>query len=749
MTETVSPLPVTGPASAAARPPAAARTSASASPLTPLFAPRGIAVVGASRRPGKLGAALARSLSGFAAGGGRLALVNGRDETMYGSIRAAADDGGPTDLAMLCVPAPACPDVLAAAAAAGVRAAVVCGGGFAEAGGPGIEYQRRLADIVAETGIRLLGPNTSGFISPRAGVTASFVPGAAEIPAGRVAVVAASGGVNHALAFLLAEAGHGVSLAVGLGNAVDVTAADVLDHLADDPHTSAVALHIESVADGPRLVASIRRLTARRPVVALVVGRHDVGAFAASHTGALATSWRTTRAALAQAGAVVVDDERELVDAVCALAVTRARLSADPGVGVVTAQAGPGLLLLDDLRGRRANVPELTAATQETLAGLLPPLTFQRNPVDTGRPGPEFGRVLSAVSADPGIDVIAGYALHEPDAVDLVAAVQNARLGDVPVVLGVGGTGEQVTRTRRALVDGGFAVAADPRGVAAATAALLADARARAAHARAHEANGRAPAADAPALRPGPRGHGTGTGAQDRIRTEPLAAAPASVVLAPSYDEHQAKQFLTQLGISTPPRRACEDRASAHAAFAELGGDAVAVKLLDKNVLHKTEIGGVHLGITTPDGLDAALDALEAIGARRFLVEAMAPSGVDLIVGARRDPVFGPVVLLGLGGTTAEALADVAIRTAPLFSSEAAGMPDELAGRALFAGWRGGPALDGEELSRVLVALGDLLVAHPTIDAVEVNPLRLTAHGLVALDAVITRKEADDAKPCL
>ncbi|MFI9629420.1 acetate--CoA ligase family protein [Streptomyces sp. NPDC052042] len=763
MTETVSPTSATGPApatgrtsasdhaSATDRASASARSSASVSPLTSLFAPRGIAVVGASRNPGKLGAGLVRSLSGFAAGGGRLALVNGRDETMYGSVRAAAEDG-PVDLAMLCVPAPACPDVLAAAAAAGVRAAVICGGGFAEAGGPGIEHQRRLADIVAETGIRLLGPNTSGFMAPHADVTASFVPGAAEIPAGRVAVVAASGGVNHALAFLLAEAGHGVSLAVGLGNGVDVTAPDVLDHLADDPHTSAVALHIESVADGPRLVASVRRLTARRPVVALVVGRHDVSAFAASHTGALATSWRTTRAALAQAGAVVVDNERELVDAVCVLAVTRARPSADPGVGVVTAQAGPGLLLLDDLRGRRAHVPELTVATQQTLAGLLPPLTFQRNPVDTGRPGPAFGRVLSAVGADPGVDVIAGYVLYEPGAVDLVAAAQEAQLGDVPVVLGVGGMGEQVIRTRRALVDAGFAVAADPSGVASATAALLTDARARKARAgaceadaRTHEANDQAQEADA-------RAHElTRSRAADaRTREDSrLVAAPAPVVLAPSYDEHQAKQLLTRLGISTPPRRVCEDRASAHAARAELGGGPVAVKLLDATVLHKTELGGVHLGITASDVLDAALDALEAIGARRYLVEAMAPPGVDLVVGARRDPVFGPVVLLGLGGTTAEALADVAIRLAPLSPAEAAGMPDELAGRTLLAGWRGGPVLDREELSRVLVALGDLLAAHPSLDAVEVNPLRLTAHGLVALDAVIIRKEADDAQPRL
>jgi acetyltransferase len=675
--------------------------------LRSLFAPDGIAVVGASRDPRKLGAAMARSLSGF---GGHLALVNGRDEGMYHSVRAAAADG-PVDLAMICVPAPACPGVLAEAAEAGTRAAVICGGGFAEAGGPGAGYQNELAAVVSDTGVRLLGPNTSGFLAPHTGLTASFVPGAAEVRPGKVAVVAASGGVNHALSFLLTEAGHGVSLAVGLGNAVDVSAPDVLDHLADDPETGAVALHIESVSDGPRLVAAVRRLAAHRPVVALVVGRHDISAFAASHTGALATSWRTTRAALAQAGAVLVADERELVDAVGALAVTRARPAHDAGVGVVTAQAGPGLLMLDDLRGRRIRVPELASSTQDELATLLPPLTFQRNPVDTGRPGPEMGRILRAVAGDPAVDVIAGYALHEPDAVDLVAAARAGRVPEVPVVFGLGGAGQEVTRGRRALLDAGIAVATEPRGVAAAVGALVADARAQA---RVH-------------------------------RTSVPVSVPTG--LGEPHDEHQAKQLLDRLGIATPRRRACAGRTAAHDALAELGGP-VAVKVLDASVLHKTEIGGVHLGITTPDELDAALDV---IGGDRYLVEEMAEPGVDLVLGARRDPVFGPIVLFGLGGTTAEALADVAIRLAPLAPATAAEMADELAGRVLLDGWRGGPVLDAMALGHAAAALGDLLTANPALAEVEVNPLRLTGSGLVALDAVvITRpvsEEVSDAQP--
>jgi len=381
---------------------------------------------------------------------------------------------------------------------------------------------------------------------------------------------------------------------------------------------------------------------------------------------------------------------------------------------VVTAQAGPGLLMLDDLRGRQAQVPELTPRTQDVLAGLLPPLTFQQNPVDTGRPGPEFGRILHAVSDDPQIDVVAAYALHEPDAVDLLDAVRAGRVPDVPVVVGLGGFGDEVVRTRRDLLDAGVAVTSDPRGVVAGVAALVSDARSRA--------------------RP------TMAGRPHAVPTD---------VDGP-HDEDEAKSLLDRLGIATARRAACGSRAEAHAALAALGAP-VAVKILDATVLHKTEIGGVHLGVGTAAALELALDGLETIGAQRYLVEAMAPAGVDLVLGARRDPVFGPIVLLGLGGTAAEALADVAVRLAPLDPAEAADLPAEIAGRALLDGWRGGPVLDAAELGRVAAALGDLLVANPDLDEIEINPLRLTSSGLVGLDAVVlTRpapREASDAHP--
>ena len=680
--------------------------------LEPLFAPRGIAVVGASRDPGKLGAVMLRSLSSF---GGPVAGVNPRDADpparRFASVaEAAAACEARLDLAVLCVPAAASARAVTDAARGGARAALVCSGGYAEAGGDGAGFQRDLAAAAARAGLVLLGPNTSGFLVPSLRLSASFVPGAASIPAGPVAVVAASGGVNHALAYLLAEAGVGLSLAVGLGNAVDVTAPDVLRHLAADDRTRAVALHVESVPDGPALVGAVRYLAERKPVAALVVGRSDVADFARSHTGALATSWRTTQAALRQAGAVVVDDERDLVDAVTALSALRLPPAHASRVGVVTAQAGPGLLHVDGLRARGVEVPPLTAPTRRRLAALLPPLTYQANPVDTGRPGPAFGEVLAAVAADQGVDLVSVYALTEPDALDLPAALALLTPGGttpprvhVPVVAALGGPAGEVAAQRQALRALGVPVLGSPRALTTAVTALVEDARAQA-------------------------------------PVTPAASVDLAVGPGP-FDEDQAKAVLGALGIATPPRRVCTTRAQGHEALAALGGP-VAVKLLDVGITHKSDVGGVFLGVRDAAGLDRALDALEAAGHRRFLVEAMAPPGVDLLAGARRDPVFGPVVLLGLGGVVAEALADVAVALAPLSAAEAAGLADRLAGRALLDGFRGGPVADRAALGAVLARLGALLAANPGVEEIEINPLRITREGLVALDAVL--RTSDD-----
>ncbi len=673
--------------------------------LDRLFAPGSVAVVGASTTPGKLGTSMLEAVRNSGDLPPTVYGINPRTEApgFHLSLAdATAENGAPLDLAVLCIPASMTPAALQDAVDAGVGGVLICSGGFAEVGPDGAEIQEHLARIVNSSGTRLLGPNTSGFFRPGR-ATVSFVPTVADIRAGSVAVVAASGGMNHALSFLLSENGIGVGLGVGLGNSVDVTDVDVLAHLRDDPTITAIALHVESVTDGEALLNVVRDVSVHKPIVAVVVGRSDVSAFSESHTGALATSWKTTRALLAEAGAIVVDSERELVDAVAVLSRTRLPASANPGIGLVTAQAGPGLMILDALLTGGVSVPTLGAATQTELSRHLPPMTFQANPVDTGRPGTTFADVLSATAADPSIDALAVYALAEPDAINLAAAVRASGVHErLPVVLGVGGPAAAVNATTTVAAGIDVPVLASPTSLATGVAALVQDARSR----------------------------------YLRSAATPSPIASTSPRIELPADESVAKDLLDELGVSTPPRRVCRDRTAAHAALAVLDLP-VAVKILDASVLHKTEIGGVHLGVRTPEELDAALDALDAIDSPAYLVESMAPAGVDLFLGARRDPVFGPIVVAGLGGTAAEAIGDVAIRSHTVSPAAAVAMLDDLQCAALLDGWRGGPVLDRDEYASITRAVVQYLAAHPEISDIEINPLRLTATGLVALDAVV------------
>ncbi|MFI1704987.1 acetate--CoA ligase family protein [Streptomyces griseoruber] len=679
------------------------------SALEPLFAPRAIAVLGASATPGKLGAAMTASLTAFP---GEVMKVNaGRPDPDRGFFPTVAEavraHGSIPDLVISCIPAAVTAGAVREAAAAGARAALVCAGGFAEAGGDGTVHQQALAEVVRETGIRVLGPNTSGFLAPHARLTASFVPGVADLVAGPVAVVAASGGVNHALAFAFAEAGAGIRLGVGLGNGLDVTQADVLDHLAeDDYHVRAVALHVETAADGRRLTHAVHRLAAKVPVVALVVGRSDVGDFARSHTGALATSWRVTRAALRQAGAVLVDDERDLVDAVTAL--SRVRLAAHPhaGAGLVTAQAGPGLLLTDNLRSHGVDVPQLGEPTVKELGELLSDLTYLRNPVDTGRPSPVLTRVVERVSRDPAVHLTAVYALLEPTAVDVAAALTAARAA-TPLLAIVAGPAEQVRQARERLGEAGIPSATTPASGATMVRALVEDAAAR----------------------------------SQREDATVAVPWPPDLPLPGPVDEHAAKSVLSSLGVSTPARRVCADRAAAHGALDELGGPVV-VKILDPSVLHKTEVGGVQVGVRSHEDLDTAIDRMPASPA--LLVERMAEAGHELIVGVRRDPVFGPVLALGAGGTAAEILGDVSVRLAPLSEREAGAMLDDLATRELFLGARGAAVVNRDRLTHVLLALSRLVIDEAVAEC-EINPLRVLPDGdVVALDAVLLLRDPRD-----
>lgn len=673
--------------------------------LNPLFRPQSIAIVGASAGEGKAGYMAVKLLETYS---GKIYPVNPKEKKILGHqvYPSLSTIGEPVDLVLFAVPAPACPALLREAAQIGARAAIIMGGGFGESGESGAKIQQELVAICKETGIRMLGPNTGGYADPTQRLVASFSISFSMLQPGPVAVVSQSGGISLILACMLENDACGVSLTVGLGNSVDVEAADVIDYLATDHNTRAIALYLEGLTDGRRLFEAIKRASKHKPVVALTIGRNEIADFAKSHTGNLVGSYALKTAAFKQAGAVVVENSNDLVDAASALSLLRLQPAPDPGVGLLIGQAGAGLLMLDQLKSLDVNVPELSEAGIARIAEQLPPMHYMRNPVDAGRPTPEFKEVLRIMDGEECLDAILIYVLHEPTALDPVAVFKELKPMNNPVIFGTAGVTRDIKELWPQLKDVGVMPFKSPERSARAMRALVEDARAQ----------------------------------YRKTRYQKHKVKPLKLKLhGGPMDEAQAKDVLRQAGIPVPVYAHCDDHAAARRAFADFHKPVIA-KVLNAAILHKTEVGGVHLNISHVDQLTDALNHIDGIkqhGKHRYLIEEMAASGLDLIVGGLRDPVFGPAVLLGMGGTMAEAVKDVSMRLAPLDQVDAEEMLMELKTRVLLDGWRGSPPVKRQAVIDVLLAVSRLMLDTPQITELDINPLRAGADGVLALDALI------------
>ncbi len=677
--------------------------------LDALFDPQSIAIVGASATAGKAGYMAVKLLETYA---GKVYPVNPKAKEILGHkvYPSLSTIGQPVDLVLFAVPASECPALMREAAGIGARAAIIMGGGFGETGAEGLKIQNELVAISRQYDMRMLGPNTGGYANPVKRLVASFSVSYSKLPPGSIAVVSQSGGISLILACMLENQGFGVSLTVGLGNSVDVDAADVIDYLAQDSNTRAIALYLEGIGDGRRLYESIRRATRIKPVIALTIGRNAIGDFAKSHTGNLVGSYQIKTAAFRQAGAVVVENSNDLVDAACAFSLLRLPPAADPAIGVLVGQAGAGLLILDQLKSLSINVPHLDEATIARIAEQLPPMHYLNNPVDAGRPTPEFPEVLRILAQDEQLHAIVVYVLHEPTVLDPVAMFRELMPQlTKPVIYGTAGETADMAATCRGLVEQGVAPYTSPERTARAMRALAEDARNR---------------------------------QRLSFQDENRPSSQREIRLPPGrIDEATGKDLCRTAGIPAPEFRTCRDRQEAHKTFAELR-KPLAVKVLSADILHKTEVGGVFLNIRTADELDNALqkiDRIPAAGSVAYLLEEMAEPGLDLILGGMRDPVFGPVVLLGIGGTIAEAIKDVSMRLAPIQPQDAAEMLQELRAKVLLEGWRGAPPVNRQAVIDAMLAVSDLLVGCPDIQELDINPLRATATGVLALDALIVR----------
>lgn len=672
--------------------------------LEALVQPEGVVVVGASMDEAKAGNALLRNLQAF-------------DGPVYGLGRSAGQAHGrriltslddisdPLDLAILAVPSSAVPTALEDVARRGIRAAIICSGGFRETGSKeGYELQEAVDRIRERTGIRILGPNTSGLADPGIHLYASFVPAVTELRSGPVAVLAQSGGVAHAAALALEAEGIGVAAMIGVGNGCDVDLPELVHAMARSEGCGLIAIHLEGTSHGPELLQAIRETSETIPIVVLKSGVSDVDRLSVSHTGALTGNWVVAEALLTEAGAVVVSTLGELIDAAACLSLTRLSgcdSSREVGVGVVTGQAGPGILLTDRLQTLGISVPLLGCATEEQLVALLPALTHRQNPVDTGRPTNSFVGVLEVVAQDPLIDLLTVYMLLEPDAVDLAATLKEAADGcGIPIIAASNGIVSDLLPVHDELRSRGIPLLMNPERAAVGAWALVSDLRA--------------------AIRRNSRG-------QVIPASQPQDFGPI-----PST-EYEAKDILRNAQIPIPMSRLCSDRSQAHQAFVDLRDHtgAVVVKVASSEVGHKSARGGVHLGITDVEQLENALNCIDAIERTDtgYLVETQVVEGTDLFVAVRHDPSWGAMGLLGLGGTDVEERGAVEIFALPTSESVI---------RERLATILPEPVEAAAAVLAVYRLLDSALSTWPHASVFEINPLRITAHGAIALDALVS-----------
>jgi acetyltransferase len=688
------------------------------SSLASFLDPASVAVVGASRDPFKVGGAVVANLrsAGFR---GRIIPVNSRADSVQGlpAVRTLLDIEGAVDLAVIAVPAADVLPVLKQCAAKKIGGAVVISAGFRETGGEGVRREAELREWLRDQPIRVLGPNCLGWIRPARRLNVTFAPGMPE--PGGIAFVTHSGALAVAILDWARDRRLGFSLFASLGNQADLNESDLLDAVAADPETRVIACYLEGVADGHRFLGALRRAAAVKPVVLLKAGRSPEGARAvSSHTGALAGSDRAFDAAARQAGALRVDTVEELFDVARGLASQP--LPRGRRLIVITNGGGLGIVATDAARANGLTMDPPAEPVRQRLAEGLPVTAGLGNPVDLvgdadARRYSHALHTLGSDSADAMLVLLTPQAAT--DAASVARTVAGATRGwPIPVVAAFVG-GARVAPGVRALEEAGIPCYGFPEPAVKTLAGMV-----RLASLRAAVAAPPARAVDPARSRAWLAGLG------------PIAGGQLGMPdLAPLLDAYDIPRLAARVAESP------EDAAAA----AERIGFPVALKIVSPDITHKTEVGGVALGLRHPRAVREAAAAIlgrvaterpEAV-IRGLLVEAMAPAGKEVLLGGVRDDQFGPLVMVGLGGIYVEVFADTAARLAPVSSAEALVMLDELKMAPLLRGTRGEPPVDRDALAAIVGRFSQLLVDLPEIREIEINPLTVGPGATVAVDA--------------
>ncbi len=687
------------------------------------FSPRGVAVVGASRKPTKLGYGVARNLivSGYS---GAIYFVNPHggqlfDRPMYPSLAEVPD---PVDLAFIIIPAAAVPGALEDCGRRGVRYAIIGAGGFREVGPEGAELEQRCLGIARRYGIRVLGPNCIGYLDTNLPIDATFLPLPGPIP-GDIAFLSHSGAICEAVIDWARGQGFGISRLASLGNQMDLTEGDLLPVMASDPNTRVIAMYMEGVGDGPTFIAQAQEVTHQKPVVAIKVGRSEAGrAAVASHTGALAGQDEAFNAAFRKAGVIRARHSEEMFD--WAQALAWCPLPAGPRMAVLTNAGGPGAIAADAIEANGLKLASLTDETRETFRELLPPAASLHNPIDmlAGAGPREYADGLRALLTDEGVDGV--IVILPPPPMTTAAEVAGAiipviRSTSKPVVIALMGE-ELIAHAARLFRQAHISDYRFPEKAASVMRVLYERGQQLA-----------APLEDPPKLK----------GIQHEAAAQILADAKTGET--GFVDAESASRMFDAYGIRIPKEIVASSAAEAVSAAEEIGYP-VALKVSSPDIPHKSDVGGILLNLNNSgavrDGFEEVIEngrtaepEAQILG---VLVQHFIKGGQEIIIGVVRDPQFGPLVMFGSGGVEVEEKRDVAFALAPLTRHEAEQLLETTwAGRKL-RGYRNMPPVDREAVIEALLRLGQMAVDFPQIAEVEINPLCALPGdgGAIALD---------------
>ena len=688
--------------------------------LTPLFCPKSIAIIGASTDPNKISGRPVNNLlaNGY---GGKIYPVNPRADTVQGlPVHASVTDiEDEVDLAIVAVPGARVEDAIDQCAEKGVKSVVMFSAGFAEIDHEGKQRQDRLAAKVREAGMRMLGPNCMGMVNMGLRLPATFLPAFADnvVPGGCMGLVTQSGAFGS-FAFVMAkERGINFSYVISTGNEADVEAADALAFLANDPGTRVIMLYLEGARNGVRLIEALRMARAnRKPVVAIKLGRTDAGARAAeSHTAALVGTNQVYDAVFKQYGVYRAGSVEEFFDIGCAVAI--ADFPLNDNVGLITNSGGVGVLMSDDASDRNLIVGAMPEDARAKIKELVP-FAGVSNPIDvTAQAFSDitlFSRSLEIVLKEGGYGSVVGFqgtSGINREVQDILRDAWIRLKQEYPDVL-ITVSGIHTPDFKQALEAVGILTYEEPTHATRAIGALAGFRRAFADVRKPVEVK------DVPKPLPGAR-----------------------------LNEVETMAMLKEAGLPVSRQYLVTSAEQAVAAGREYGCP-VAMKIVSADILHKSDMGGVRLNLETEAELAGAFEDITAnarghhpqVKIDGCLVAPMAGQGVETILGIKNDPIFGPVVMFGLGGVFAEVIKDVSFRVAPFDVAEARAMIGEIKASTILEGVRGQPGVDISALAQALSALSRFAIQYVNqVESLDINPFIVhpPGQGATAVDAAM------------